>query len=124
MNFFIYCLAPRSTQFFILPRSIKSVPGSPGDLMVKSRLSRSCSAALRQLRPIHKEEPWSFVKYVMLHPYFLSVLCSVYVGVLTYFVCFILACIKPFIDCDGIDFVIFCLWKDKFRLLQCLNFRI
>ena len=119
MNFFIYCLAPRPAQFFILLYLIKSVPGSSEDLMVKSKLSRSNSVALRQLRPICKEEPWGFVKYAMLHLYFLSVLCSVYVGVLTYFICSILAYIKPFIDCDGINFVIFCLWEDK-----CLNFRI
>ena len=71
-------------NFFILPHSIKSVPRSPGDLMVKSKLSHSSSVAMRQLKPICKEELWGFVKYVMLHPYFLSILCSVYVGVLTY----------------------------------------
>ena len=119
MKFFIYCLASRSTQLFILLRSIKSVPGNPGDLMIKSKLSRSSSAALRELKPIRKEEPWSFVKYVMLHPYFLSVLCSVYVRVLACFICSILEYIKPFIVCDGIDFVILSLWKDKCRLLQC-----
>ena len=75
-------------------------------------------------KPIRKEEPWSFVKYVMMHPYFLSVLCSVYVRVLKYFICSILAYIKPFILCDGINCVILCLWKDECRLLQCLKFRI
>ena len=44
-----------------LPRSTKSVPGSPGDLVLKSKLSlRSGSVALRQLNPIHKKEPSSF----------------------------------------------------------------
>ena len=75
-------------------------------------------------KPIRKEKPWSFVKYVIKRPYFLSVLCSVYVRVLTYFICSILAYVKPFIVCDGINFLILCLWKDKCRLLQCLKFRI
>ena len=92
--------------------------------MLKSKLSRSSSVALRQLKPIRKGEPWSFVKYAMLQPYFFSVLCPVYVGVLTYFICSTLAYIKPYIDCDGIDFVIFWLWKDNCHLLKCLNFGI
>ena len=51
-------VAPRSTQRFIFPRSIKRVPKIPEELGVKSRLSpRSCSATLRQLNPIHKKEP-------------------------------------------------------------------
>ena len=42
--------APRSTQLFILPRSIKKVPGTLGDLVVRSKLSpRSGSAVVRQL---------------------------------------------------------------------------
>ena len=75
-------------------------------------------------KPIRKEEPWSFDKYVIIYPCFLSVLCSVYLRVLTYFICSILAYVKPFIVCDRINFVILCLWKDKCRLLQCLKFRI
>ena len=33
-----YCVAPRSTHPFILPRSGKRVPGIPGDLVGKSKL--------------------------------------------------------------------------------------
>ena len=54
----------------------------------------------------------------MLHRNFLSVLCSVYVGVLNYFMRSVLACVKPFIDSDLIDFVPFSLWKDKYPLIQ------
>ena len=39
-----------------------------------------------------------FLLYVMLYPNFLSVLCSVYVVVLNYFMCSVLAYVKPFID--------------------------
>ena len=59
-----------------------------------------------------------FLVYVMLHRNFLSVLCSVYVGVLNYFMRSVLACVKPFIDSDLIDFVPFSLWKDKYPLIQ------
>ena len=42
----------------ILLRSIKWVPGFPGDWVVKSKLSPlGGSAALRQLNPIHKKGP-------------------------------------------------------------------
>ena len=51
-------VAPRSTQLFILWRLIKCVSGTPGDRVVKSKLSpRSGSVALRQLNPIHKKGP-------------------------------------------------------------------
>ena len=65
-----------------------------------------------------------FLVYIMLHPIFLSVLCSVYVGVLNYFMCSVWAYVKPFFDCDLIDFVTFCLWKHKYPLIQWLSFRI
>ena len=47
-----------ASQLFILPRSIKLVPGTPWDFVVKSKLS-SCSGrvALRQLSHIHKKGP-------------------------------------------------------------------
>ena len=49
-------VAPRSTQPFILPRSIKWVPGIFGNVLVKSKLPPSSSAvALRQLNTIHKK---------------------------------------------------------------------
>ena len=54
-------------------------------------------------KPIRKEEPWSFVKYVIMHPYFLSVLCLVYVRVLTYFMFYF-----------GVCQVIYCLRWNKF----------
>ena len=54
----------------------------------------------------------------MLHPIFLSVLCSIYVGLLNYFMCSVLAYVKPFTDCDLIDFITFCLWKGKYPLIQ------
>ena len=48
-------VSPRSTQFFILPRSIKWVPGTSGNLVVKSKLPPwSGSVALGQLKPIHR----------------------------------------------------------------------
>ena len=49
----------------------------------------------------------------MLQPNILSVLCSVDVGVLNYFMCSILVYVKPFIDCHLIEFVTLCLWKDN-----------
>ena len=50
-----YSVAPSSTEPFILPRKIIWVPGTPGDLMLKRKLSpRSDYAAVRQLSPIHK----------------------------------------------------------------------
>ena len=48
----------------------------------------------------------------MLHPNVLSVLCSIYVGVLNHFMCSILAYVKLFIDCDLMDFITFFLWKE------------
>ena len=54
----------------------------------------------------------------MLHPNVLSVLFLVYVGVLNYFMCSVLAYVKSFIDCDVIDFVSFCLWKDNYPLIR------
>ena len=51
-------VAPRSTQPFIFLRSIKWVPGTPTEIVVKSRLSlHSGSAALRQFKSIHGN-PW------------------------------------------------------------------
>ena len=50
-------MAPRLTQLFILSRLMKLVPGTTGDLVLKSELSlRRGSLALRQLNPIHKKE--------------------------------------------------------------------
>ena len=48
-------IGPSSNQSFILPRSIKWVPGTLTDLVVKSTLSRSISARLRHLNPMHKK---------------------------------------------------------------------
>ena len=49
-------LAVMLTQTFIFPKSIKWVPGTSGDVVVKSKLSpRSGSVALKQLHPIHKK---------------------------------------------------------------------
>ena len=54
-------VAPKWTHSFILLRSIKSVPETPRDVVVKSKLSiRSDYTALRQLNPIHKKGPSSF----------------------------------------------------------------
>ena len=55
------------TQSFILLRSVKWVPGIPGNLLVKSKL-HPCSGpvALRQLNPIHKKETKSFKFYSFL----------------------------------------------------------
>ena len=51
-------VAPTSTQPFILPRSIKWVPGHSRDWGGKSKLPpRSYSVALKQLSPIHKIGP-------------------------------------------------------------------
>ena len=48
----------KATQSFILPRSIKCVPGISGNLVVKSKLPcRSRSVALRQLNPVLKKRP-------------------------------------------------------------------
>ena len=48
-------VAPRSTLPFTLPRSIKWVPRTPGNLVVKRKLSApSCSAVLGQFGPNHK----------------------------------------------------------------------
>ena len=50
-------VAPRSTQSFIVLRSIKWVSGTPGKLMVKSKLLPGYDyAALAQLNLIHKKE--------------------------------------------------------------------
>ena len=50
---------------FILPRSIKWVPGTPGGRVVKCKLSsRSGFVALRQLNPVHKKGPKVFFKKV------------------------------------------------------------
>ena len=54
----------------------------------------------------------------MLHPNFLSVLCSIYVGLLNYFMCSVLAYVKPFTDRDLIDFITFCLWNNEYTLIQ------
>ena len=54
----VHWVVLRSTQPFILPRSIKWVPGTPGYLVVKSKLF-PCkgSVALRQLNPVHRKVP-------------------------------------------------------------------
>ena len=58
-------------QPFILPRSLKLVPGTPGDLVVQSKLSpRSGSVTLRQLIPIYKKGTWSFCITIMPGPLF------------------------------------------------------
>ena len=52
------CIAPMLAKPFILPRSIKWVPSTPGELLVKNKLSAHIgSAALKQLNPIHKMGP-------------------------------------------------------------------
>ena len=54
-------VAPKLNQLFILPRPINLVLGTPGDLMVKSKLSpRTGSVVLKQFNPIHKKRPKSF----------------------------------------------------------------
>ena len=51
-------VAPRPTQPFIFARSIKWVPGTPRDWVVKSKLSpRSGLVTFRQFNPIHKKGP-------------------------------------------------------------------
>ena len=46
----------RSTQLFILPRSIRWVPGTSRNFVVKSKLPPgSGSVALNDLNPIHKK---------------------------------------------------------------------
>ena len=39
-------------------------------------------------------------------------------GLLNYFMCSVLAYVKPFIDRDLIDFITFCLWNNKYPLIQ------
>ena len=46
-----YWVAPRSTQPFILPRSIKWVPGISGNLVVKSKLPPRSSNSLVAVEP-------------------------------------------------------------------------
>ena len=48
-----HCVAPKSTQPFILPRSIKWVPGTPEDWVVKSKLYFYSSAPFWQMGVIH-----------------------------------------------------------------------
>ena len=49
-----HLLAPRLVQPILYPRSVKWVPSTPGDLVVKSKLSPySGFVALRHLNPIH-----------------------------------------------------------------------
>ena len=52
-----HLVAPRSTQPFILPRSIKLVSGISGNLVVKSKLPPRSGTSLRQLNPIRKKGP-------------------------------------------------------------------
>ena len=53
-------VAPRLTWPFIFQRSIKRVPGNPGNLAVKSKLPpHGGSVTLRHLKPIHKKGPES-----------------------------------------------------------------
>ena len=56
-------VAPRATQSFILPRSLKWVPGIPGHLVVKINCLLDVTLALRQLNPNHKKGPWNFLKW-------------------------------------------------------------
>ena len=44
-------VAPRSTQPFILPRSIKLVPGISGNLVVKSKLPPRSGSSLEAVEP-------------------------------------------------------------------------
>ena len=44
-------VAPRLTQPFILPRSIKRVPGISGDLVEKSKLPPRSGAGLEAVEP-------------------------------------------------------------------------
>ena len=44
-------VAPRSTQPFILPRSIKLVPGNSGNLVVKSKLPPRSGSSLEAVEP-------------------------------------------------------------------------
>ena len=51
-------VVPRSTQHFIFLSLVRLEPGTPGDLMFKSKLSpRSGFAVLKCLNPLHKSEP-------------------------------------------------------------------
>ena len=51
-------MTQRSTESYILPRSIKRVSRTPGDLVVKRKLSpRSGSVALGHLTPVDKKGP-------------------------------------------------------------------
>ena len=60
-----HCMAPRSSQLFNFTRSIKQTPGILGRWVAKSKLCFwSDSVALRQLNPIHKEEPWNYFLFV------------------------------------------------------------
>ena len=60
-------VAPRSSQPFILPRSIIWIPGISGNEVVKSKLlPRSGSVDLRQLNRIHKKE-LKFFKFLSCH---------------------------------------------------------
>ena len=61
-------VASRSTQRFILPRSISLIPGPSGNWMVKSKLSPRCgSATLRQFNPIDKMGLKSFSSSFWFH---------------------------------------------------------
>ena len=44
-------VVPRSTQPFILPRSIKRVPGISGDLVVKSKVPPRSGCSLEAVEP-------------------------------------------------------------------------
>ena len=44
-------MAPRSTQPFILSRSIKRVPGISGNLVVKSKLASRSGCSLEAVEP-------------------------------------------------------------------------
>ena len=50
-----YRLAPRSTQSFVLPRSIKWLPGISGNLVVKSKLPPRSGSSLEAVEP-HPEK--------------------------------------------------------------------
>ena len=52
-------VVPRSTQPFIVPRSIKWVPGISGNYLVVKckKLSPQTGSSLEAVEPIHKKEP-------------------------------------------------------------------
>ena len=65
-------LASRFTQTFILLRLIRLIPGIPGNLVVKNKLSpQSSLAALRQLNPLQRGHKF-FLKVLVIVELFIS----------------------------------------------------